>query len=188
MDSILSIQVRDARHPCAPYETTGHSFFVQIYHCDSTPLFYKGINFGVPQLLHVRGRKNGFIHGQFKVPPGCYVIRAIATCHNVTTDWAMVGVGCGETKCVSLLPTSLRHCIFNMIAGLKFGTAAAFRTDAQVMAATVAANEVDVAIKALEAIAAKLPEHPLPDPPDVEEIKRMEKEAKEAERSAEEDK
>ena len=33
-DSTLSITVRDPEHPCAPYQRTGHSFFVQIWHCD----------------------------------------------------------------------------------------------------------------------------------------------------------
>ncbi len=184
MDSILSITVRDARHPCAPYETTAHSFFVQIFHCDGTPLFYKGVDYGVPKLLHVRGRKNGRIHGQFRVPPGCYGLRAIATCHNVGTDWAMVNVGCGETKCVSLLPTSLKHCIFRLITGLRLGTAVGRHADAEVKATKAAANETDQAIEALMQIAEKLPDDPLPSPPEID-AEKLEKEVRKADKNQE---
>lgn len=186
MDSILSIMVRDARHPCAPYETTGHSFFVQIFHCDRTPLFYKGVDFGTLVPLQVPGKKRGRIHGQFRVPPGCYVVRAIAACNNVVTDWAMVNVGCGEKKCVSLLPTSLKHCIFRMISGLKLGGAVGRMAGDEVKATNVAAKETDHALEALMAIADKLPEDPLPPPPeiDVKELERAVKAAEEAEEEA----
>jgi hypothetical protein len=46
-DSTLSITVRDRLHPCAAVPgTTVHSFKAQIFHCDGTPLFWKGVNDG----------------------------------------------------------------------------------------------------------------------------------------------
>ena len=188
MDSILSVMVRDARHPCAPYESTGHSFFVQIFHCDGAPLFYKGVDFGTPVLLQVPGKRGGRIHGQFRVPPGCYVVRAVAPCNNVLTDWAMVSVGCGEKACVNLLPTSLRHCIFRMISGLTLGSAVGRQAGGEVKAANVAAKETEQALEALMIIADKLPEDPLPQPPkiNVEEFERAVKVAEECESKEEE--
>ncbi len=115
-DSILSIIIRDTEHPCAPYQSTGHTFLVQIFHCDGKPLFWKGINYGKPFPLDVRGEKGGFIHAQVKVPPGCYLVRGIASCKNVVTDWAWVGVGCDQTVCVNLVPPSVIHCINRVIA------------------------------------------------------------------------
>ena len=68
-DSILSITIRDTEHPCAPYQTTRHTFLVQIFNCDGKPLFWKGVNYGKPFPLDVPGEKGGRIHAQVKVPP-----------------------------------------------------------------------------------------------------------------------
>jgi hypothetical protein len=45
-DSILSVTVRDAPFPCAPYQATNNSFRLQIFHCDGRPLFWRGEDFG----------------------------------------------------------------------------------------------------------------------------------------------
>ncbi len=168
MDSILSITVRDTAHPCAPYQSTRHSFFVQILHCDGKPLFWKGINYKRFR-LNVRGHGGGFIHAQVKVPPGCYVLRAVATCHNVVTNWASVQVCCAETVCVDLLPTSVFHCINNTITGLLLGTVG------ERPVIEIAPQEVDEAVRALRVLAERLPKDVhLSVPPTEEEIKEEE--------------
>lgn len=170
-DSILSITIRDSAHPCAPYQSTGHTFFGQIFHCDGKPLFWKGVNF-LRFPLDVPGQKGGRIHAQVKVPPGCYLVRAFATCKNVVTDWAWVQVCCDETVCVNLVPPSVIHCIQRTIAGLSLGTV----DPPQAKDATVAEimpREVQEAIAALRKVADKLPRDPqLPAPPSPEEIKQ----------------
>lgn len=165
-DSILSITIRDGRHPCAPYQSTGHSFFVQIYHCDGKPLFWKGVNYGAPVPLTVRGHGGGRIHGQFRVPPGCYLIRGAATCFNVVTEWAWADVCCDDTVCVELVVPPVWHCVQRTILALEVGTIA----DQPV--AQVAAREVEQAREALQALADRLPrERPLPEPPTAEQVK-----------------
>lgn len=175
-DSILSITVRDRRHPCAPYQSTQHNFRVQIFHCDGKPLFWKGVNFGFPGvILDVRGEGGGVIHGQFKVPPGCYVVRAIATCNNVVTDWAWVNVCCDQTVCVDLVLPSIFHCIHRTIVGLQIGTVEGDRRLVEMMP-----REVQLAVEALEAIAERLPRDPSPPaPPSAEEIEKAVKEQQE---------
>lgn len=108
--SKLSITVRDRDHPCAPYFATGHTFRVDIWHCDGTP-FKKG--------YALRER----VHDQIEVPPGSYVIFGHAACNNVLTDIAMVNVGCDQTVCVNLLPTTFRLCLWRAWVGAIFGTA-----------------------------------------------------------------
>ena len=170
-DSILSIIIRDPTHPCAPYQSTGHSFRVQIFHCDGTPLFWKGVNLGIPGVwLTQPGIRRGRIHAQLKVPPGCYLIRAIAQCKNVVSDWAYVGVGCDQTVCVSLTIPTVRHCIQRVIAGLNFGTLDPPGGEERV--ADVLPEEVKEATRILKILADKLPpESPeFPTPPAGREI------------------
>lgn len=158
--SYLRITVRDARHPCAPYENSGHSFDVEIYHCDGHPLFWNGVNFGGGVPLTLAGAGGGMIHGEFAVPSGCYLVRAAAPCHNVVTDWAWVNVGCCETVCVDLVPPTVRHCIERALAGIEHGTA-----DHEQHVHDVAPREAKTAINALKRLAAKLPPDPLPATP-----------------------
>ena len=184
-DSIMSITIRDSRHPCAPYHSTGHSFRVVIYHCDGTPLFWKGVNYAKPGVwLDTRGAMRGFIHAQLKVPPGCYLVRAYAQCGNVVSDWAYVGVGCDQTVCVNLVIPTLLHCVLRMVTGLRTGT-----IDKE-MVAQIMPREVQEAVDALNRVADKLPKDlQLPVPPTKEEIEKAAKEQEEKgkgkERSAE---
>lgn len=178
-DSILSITIRDTEHPCAPYQSTTHTFFVEIFHCDGKPLFWKGVNYGKPFPLDVPGEKGGRIHAQVKVPPGCYLVRGIASCKNVVTDWAWVEVGCDQTVCVNLVPPSVIHCINRVVAGLMLGTVdppeAGEATVAQIMP-----REVKEAVELLNKIADRLPRDvQLPPPPTVDNIRRVVGELKE---------
>jgi hypothetical protein len=171
-DSILSITVRDTEHPCAPYQTTGHTFYVQIFHCDGKPLFWKGANYGRPFPLDVPGEKGGRIHAQVKVPPGTYLVRAIATCKNVVTDWAWVNVGCDQTVCVNLVPPSVLQCINRTLIGLHLGTVDPPKAGEERLA-EIMPEEVKEATAVLRRIADKLPKDPrLPAPPTVDEIRR----------------
>jgi hypothetical protein len=165
-DSTLSITVRDGRHPCAPYQTTGHDFFIQIYHCDGKPLFWKRINYGAPVPLSVPGQQGGRIHRQFRVPPGCYLVRGAAPCNNVVTEWAWVDVCCDETVCVNLVVPPVFHCVQRTILAMQAGTIG----DQPV--AQIAPREVEQALEALQTLADRLPrERPLPEPPTVEQVR-----------------
>ena len=110
-DSTISILVRDADKPCAPYQTTGHWFYVDIFNCDGKYLKWRGVTY---KSYRLRER----IHDQIKVPSGCYIIRGYAPCLNVTCDLAMVVVGCKETVCVNLLPTRVRLCLRRLTTAL----------------------------------------------------------------------
>ena len=171
-DSILGIIIRDTEHPCAPYQGTDHTFFIQIFHCDGTPLFWNSFDYGKPFRLDVQGKEKGCVHAQVKVPPGCYLVRGLAPVKNVITDWAWVNVGCDEAVCVNLVPPSVIHCINRVVAGLKFGTI----WDKTKVKAEYP-PEVKAAIKALEEIAGKLPEDrqfpALPGEGDIKDIEKV---------------
>lgn len=144
-DSTLSILVRDRNRPCAPYFTTKHPFYVDIFHCDFTPLTWKGTTYKGYKL-----KVN--IHDQVKVPPGCYIVRAYAHCNNVVTEMAMVQVGCDATVCVSLLPTTVRYCLDRAIIGLKHGT-----TSTTKISEKIPKDKINEAIRALESVKEYLP-------------------------------
>jgi len=172
-DSILSITIRDTAHPCAPYQSTRHTFFVQIFHCDGKPLFWRGVNYSKPFPLDVPGEKGGRIHAQIKVPPGCYLVRGIAACKNVVTDWAWVGVGCDQTVCVNLVPPSVINCINRVVAGLKLGTVDPPK-EGEAPVAKIMPKEVKEAVEILKKITDKLPRDPqLPEPPTVDDIMKI---------------
>jgi hypothetical protein len=101
------------------------------------------------------------IHGQFAVPPGCYLVRAAAPCQNVVTDWAWVNVQCGATVCVDLVPPTVRHCIDRAAAGIAHGT-----VGREEHVHDVAPREARTAANALKRLAGKLPADPLPAPPE----------------------
>lgn len=187
MDSIMSITIRDPNHACAPYESTGHTFFVQIFHCDFRPLFWKGIDYGHPVPLNVKGVKGGNIHAQIRVPPGCYLVRGVASCYNVITEWAWVEAACGKTICVNLVPTSIRYCIDRVITGLNLGTIAptafAAKSGSPMMIANFMPKEIQVAFEALKMISERLPADNLPLPPSVDEIKSVIDRQEKAEKS-----
>lgn len=159
-DSRLCVTVRDSHHPCAPYRSTGHSFQVEVYHCDGLPLFWAGIDFGAGVPLQVAGAGGGLIHGVFHVPAGCYLVRAAATCHNVVTDWAWINVGCGATICVDLVPPTVRHCIDRARSGIDLGT-----VDHEHGVHEHAPRQAKTAANALKRLAERLPADPLPPPP-----------------------
>jgi hypothetical protein len=174
-DSMMSITVKDVRHPCAPYQTSGDSFRVQIYHCDGKPLFWDSKDYGHGVWLTTPGHGGGRIHGQFKVPPGCYLVRAAAfhhPHHNVFTEWAYVGVGCNETVCVNLMSPSLGNCIRGMITALQLGTAVV-KGKGEVPLAELMPKEVNEATALLQTIADEIPEDSnLPLPPTAEEVRK----------------
>jgi Common central domain of tyrosinase len=159
-ESCLSVTIRDSHHPCAPYASSGHSFEVEIYHCDGHPLFWNGVGFGAGVPLQAVGAGGGAIHGQFAVPPGCYLVRAAAPCQNVVTDWAWVNVSCGATVCVDLVPPTVRHCVERAAIGIAHGT-----VGPEEHVHDVAPREARTATNALNRLAAKLPADPLPAPP-----------------------
>jgi len=163
-DSIISILVRDKDHPCSPYFTTGHWFYIDVFTCDGTYLTWKGITY---KRYPLRER----IHDQIKVPPGCYIIRGYAPCLNVTCELAMVVVGCDETVCVNLLPTGVRTCIGRLVTALQLPE---IRNKIP--------QQVEAAVKALKEVAEYLPRDvfPPPLPLSVEEmLKEAEKKPKE---------
>lgn len=178
-DSILSITVRDPNHPCAPYRSTRHPFRVEIYHCDGTPLSWKGVDYGAPGVwLDTKGVKGGVIHAQFKVPPGCYLVRAYAACKNVVSDWAYVGVGCDHTVCVNLVIPTLFHCLLRTTAGLLVGTVDP--PEGEEMVSQVMPREVQEAVEALKKVAERLPKDlQLPPPPAKKDIERIARESEE---------
>lgn len=177
-DSILSVTIRDSKHPCSPYRSTRHSFSVQVFNCDLTPLVWKGLNFGRGRgvMLTEKGEAGGLIHGQFKVPPGAYLVRGVATCKNVVTDWAWVKVCCNQTVCVDLVPPAVWHCIVRTVLGLNLGTVDPEGEDRRLK--DVFPEEVKAATEALKALLgrrdAKLTAEEvgdnLPEPPEESEI------------------
>lgn len=180
MDSILSITIRDPNHACAPYESSGHTFFVQIFNCDFRPLFWNGIDYGHPVPLNVKGAKGGNIHAQIRVPPGCYLVRGVASCYNVVTEWAWVEAACGEKVCVNLVPTTIRYCLDRVIIGFNLGTIApiapkglAADSASPQMIAKSMPSEIKVAFDALKKITEKLPTDNLPLPPSLDEIQSV---------------
>lgn len=169
---MLSITVRDVRKPCAPYFLTGHWFFIDILHCDFTPLTWHGRTY---RGYALRQR----IHDQIRVPPGCYIIRGYATCYNVVLELAMVQVPCNSTVCVSLLPTTVRFCIDRAILGILHGT---FVMSEETRISEKAPKEkINAAIRALEEIKGLLPKDELPYglPVTPEELEKMAKREKE---------
>ncbi len=171
VDSIISIMIRDPVHPCGPYDRTGHSFRVDIFNCDFTPLFYKGITYNnFP--LNVKGKKGGSIHRQIRVPPGFYLIRGHARCHNVVTEWAMVQVGCGTTVCVNLLPTSIHYCLLRTVGAI-------LATD---QVKKIYAKEADEVVRAINKLLKRMPRTLMPAPPTAKQLEELENEEKEEEK------
>jgi hypothetical protein len=119
--SKLSIWVRDTAHPCLPYQSTGHSWIAIILTCDLQPLHFGEVKNGVYALTDP-GKAGGKVHGQPKVPPGCYIVLAVATCKNIYTDMAMAQVGCDQEVCVNLITKSLSTCSGQLIAALNIAS------------------------------------------------------------------
>ncbi len=119
--SKLSIWVRDTAHPCLPYQSTAHSWVAIIMTCDLQPLHFGPVHNGVFALTDP-GKAGGKVHGQIPVPPGCYIVVAVATCKNIYTDMSMIQVGCAQEVCVSLIPKSLSTCTGQIIAALNIAS------------------------------------------------------------------
>lgn len=175
VDSTLSIIVRDTKHPCAPYQSTRHSFYVSIFTCDLKPLHWKGMTY-VNFPLNVKGQAGGLIHAQVKVPPGCYLVRALATCKNVVSDWAWVELGCGKTACVNLVIPNAIDCLLRTVLGLQMGTVDPPKGEATIREAMP--KEVEEAIDAMQKVIEKLPKSVFPPPPTPGEIRELEKKKK----------
>ncbi len=175
-DSILSIIIRDTRHPCAPYQSTRHSFYVSIFTCDMKPLHWSGTTY-IHYPLNVRGKAGGMIHAQVHVPPGSYLIRAVATCKNVVSDWAWAEVGCGKTVCVNIVIPNAIDCLLRTILGIQAGTVDPPGGEAMIRNAMP--KEVGEAVEAMQRVVEKLPRSVLPPPPTLEEIEEMQKKRRE---------
>jgi hypothetical protein len=115
--SKLSIWVRDTAHPSLPYQSTGHNWVAVILSCDLQPLSYGAVNNGIFELTD-KGKAGGRIHGQVDVPPGFYIVLAVATCKNVFTDWTMVQTCCNQEVCANLIPKALSTCTNELIWAL----------------------------------------------------------------------
>ena len=116
--SEMSIWVRDANNPCLPYHSTSHSFVALILSCSLKPLSFGKVKDGVVH-LDKPGAAGGRVHGQVKVPPGCYIVVAYARCKNVFTNLAYVQVGCDQTVCVNLLPKRVSQCVGELVATIR---------------------------------------------------------------------
>jgi hypothetical protein len=171
-DAVLSILVRDSGHPCAPYQSTGDSFYVQIFHCHGLPLVWQGVNYGVfpGVLMTIPGPAGGRVQIDVDVPSGCYLVRALAACKNVVSDWAYVEACCGQTVCANLIIPTVKHCILRMAASLQAATIDPEGGEDLVI--DVWPDEVFQATSSLLQIAELLPEDSLefPQAPDVDDI------------------
>lgn len=177
-DSILSIIIRDTEHLCAPYQKK-YSFFVSIYTCDLKPLHWKGITYDKFP-LNVKGQGGGLIHAQVKVPPGCYLVRAISyePCDNVVSDWAWVELGCDETVCVNLVIPRVIDCLYLAELGLRRGTIVAeFSPQKEIKVNRLMPEEVESAREILNKIIDMLKEKKVksafPPPPSDDEIDKL---------------
>jgi len=101
--SEIRILIKDPDYPCKPYRNPHKQFWVDIMHCNGDFLEWEGITYNRYPL------KNK-IHAQIKAPPGCYLVRAVGTCSNVSTQTAVIQVCCDQIVCVNLLVTNPRFC------------------------------------------------------------------------------
>jgi hypothetical protein len=170
-DSTLSITIRDTTFPCAPYQSTGHSFLVDIFNCDGLPLSWKGTTYVTFPLDTPAGPLRSLVHGQVGVPPGSYLIRAYSGCKNVVSDWAWVNVGCDQTVCVDIVLPSVRDCIDRVLAGLQLGTVDPPEEGEEKVRDVVPEEEMNRAIEVLNSIAERLTRgERMPPPPTQEEL------------------
>jgi len=114
----LNIWVRDTAHPSLPYQSTGHTWLAIILTSDLQSLSYGAVNNGIFALTD-SGKAGGKVHGQVDVPPGFYIVFAVATCKNVLTDWAMVQACCNQEACVNLLPKAMTTCVGELLWALQ---------------------------------------------------------------------
>ena len=174
-DAVLSIAVRDPTHPRELYQSTPHNFFVQIFDCEGLPLVREGVDYGtfpgVP--MTIPGPKGGRVQIDLAVPAGCYLVRALARCKNVISDWAYVEARGGDTVRVNLILPTVKHCLLRMAAALRLATVDPEGQEDQVI--SVWPSEVQVATDGLLRIAHELPDdsHEFPDAPDLEGIVRL---------------
>jgi hypothetical protein len=150
MDGELSVWVVDKTEPTALYRTTAHNFFVKIAFTNNRPAIYDGVNYGLPQPLTIKGEK-GRIHGQFKLPPGTYLVQVFATCNNVVCNLIYAQVVPGEVTTVYAVPTSVRLCILAAMLGIKYGSVQ-LADGKDVALARVAQDTAGQALRAMEAL------------------------------------
>ncbi len=171
-DAVLSIIVRDPMHPREPYQSTPHSFFVQIFDCEGLPLVWEGVDYGafpgVP--MTIPGPMGGRVQIDLAVPAGCYLVRALAKCKNVISDWAYVEASSGDTVRVNLILPTVKHCLLRMAASLRLATIDPEGREDRV--AAVWPREVQAATDELLRVADELPDDSteFPNAPDFDEI------------------
>lgn len=145
MFSRLRVVIRDKVHACKPYSSSKHSFWVLVFNPDFT--FFKAFLCAPPA-----GPGGGLIYGETEVPQGTYLVTAIATCHNVWTNWAWVQVCCDSVACVNLLPRPKGLCIHDAVVGLKQWLAEEANMNPE------ARKAADAAVKALAGVQKYLPD------------------------------
>lgn len=174
-DAVLSITVRDPAHPRELYQSTPHNFFVQIFDCEGLPLVREGVDYGtfpgVP--MTIPGPKGGRVQIDLAVPAGCYLVRALARCKNVISDWAYVEACGGDTVRVNLILPTVKHCLLRMAAALRLATVDPEGQEDRVI--SVLPREVQIATDGLFRIAQELPDDSteFPNAPDFEGIVRL---------------
>ena len=115
----------------------------------------------------------GMIHGQVCVPPDSYLIRAVATCKNVVSDWAWTEEGCGKTVSVNIVIPNAIDCLLRTILGIQAGTVDT--PGGEAMIRNVMPKEVGDTVEAMKQIVEKLPASMLPHPPTLEELEELHK-------------
>ncbi len=171
-DAVLSITVRDPTHPREPYQSTPHSFFVQIFDCEGLPLVWEGVDYGafpgVP--MTIPGPMGGRVQIDLAVPEGCYLVRALGKCKNVISDWAYVEACAGDTVRVNLILPTVKHCLLRMAASLRLATIDPEGQDERV--AAIWPQEVQAATDGLRRVADELPDDSIefPEPPEFEQV------------------
>lgn len=174
--SELSIWVRDTEHPCLPYQSSRHSFVAVIVSCGFHPLSFGAVQNGLFWLTEP-GKGGGKVHGQVKVPPGCYLVFGVATCKNVYTDFAYVQAGCDQTVCVNLLPKRVSTCAGQLIQTIRLALnlGAANYSFSSPEGQDVPKDVLEKAAGALEELVRHLPKDPVLErqPIKFDELKKM---------------
>ncbi|HUX06759.1 MAG TPA: hypothetical protein VMX35_05535 [Acidobacteriota bacterium] len=158
--SELSIWIRDTADPCLPYKSTSHSWIAVIWSCGIKPLAFGDVRDGFFP-LNVPGAARGRVHGQVKVPPGCYIVFAFSPCKNIFTDMTYVQVGCGETACVNLVTKRFSSCTYQLIKTIDIAAALGKHYKPGSEEKEIPRELLDHAKKALEKLLDFLPDDPV---------------------------
>jgi hypothetical protein len=119
---------------------------------------------------------DGGVAGEFDVPAGTYLVQGYMCWYeNLTTQWAWVQVGDGETVSVNLVTTPVNECVNNAMVGVTQGRVTnnvgeLIRVREIRDGGPIVDNFVKSA-RALLAILPKQPGFPMPDPDEL--VKRL---------------